>query len=429
MALCAELRDTSSDDIEVGAERSWLRTSTCAQIAVRPKATMQDEAWHEEQQHFQAVLQAWSDYLPYSVRSIPLIQLHMNNARRQSLYALPQAHQALLQGLHAPVPGPMEGKPAQRGFRAKLYEIDDRIRRNADVLEQMAHFCHSFLGILDESHQAASGPTNKVSERDQDRVRTAIKQMARDWGAQGTAERERVYQPIVEAVLRRRPPSEGRPPRVLVPGAGLGRLAFDFAQQGYCTQGNEFSYFMLIPAHFLLNCTQTVHEHTLFPYIHSGSNWHTSADMLQPVRVPDVLPSVLDENTDFSMVAGEFVEVYAKEEERGAWDVVATCFFIDTAKNILRYLEVINAVLPVGGLWVNAGPLLWHFEHDPDASVELTLEEVLELLPHFGFEMEEQRTLEPQTYTGIPNSMLSHLYTPVFWVCRKVRDHTMAPAV
>lgn len=357
------------------------------------------------------------------------MQLHANNARRQSLYTLPHAHQALLLRIQTRVPGPSANTPEQCGFRSKLNEIDDRIRRNADVLEQMAYFCRSFLGLDASPGAAPSDAPHKVSERDQDRVRTALKQMARDWSAQGAAERARVYQPIVEAVVRRRPPSDAAPPRVLVPGAGLGRLAFDFAQQGYPTQGNEFSYFMLIPAHFLLNCTQVVQEHTLFPYIHSGSNWHTAGDMLQAVHVPDVLPSTLDENTDFSMVAGEFVEVYSKAEERGAWDVVATCFFIDTAKNVLRYLEVINAVLPIGGLWVNAGPLLWHFEHDAEASIELTLEELLELLPLMGFEIEEHHTLEPQTYTGQPHSMLRHEYAPAFWVCRKVRDQAMAPAV
>ena len=41
--------------------------------------------------------------------------------------------------------------------------------------------------------------------------------------------------------------------RVLVPGAGLGRLAFDIAQQGFCCQGNEFSFYMLFTAHFILN--------------------------------------------------------------------------------------------------------------------------------------------------------------------------------
>ena len=40
---------------------------------------------------------------------------------------------------------------------------------------------------------------------------------------------------------------------VLVPGAGLGRLAFDIAQHGYCCQGNEFSVFMLLGSNFILN--------------------------------------------------------------------------------------------------------------------------------------------------------------------------------
>ncbi len=37
-----------------------------------------------------------------------------------------------------------------------------------------------------------------------------------------------------------------RPPRVLVPGAGLARLCVEVAALGYEAQGNEFSYFMLL---------------------------------------------------------------------------------------------------------------------------------------------------------------------------------------
>jgi hypothetical protein len=33
-------------------------------------------------------------------------------------------------------------------------------------------------------------------------------------------------------------------------------------------------------------------------------------------------------------------EVYSAPDQAGAWDCVATCFFIDTAHNVLRYLEV-----------------------------------------------------------------------------------------
>ena len=40
---------------------------------------------------------------------------------------------------------------------------------------------------------------------------------------------------------------------ILVPGAGLGRLAFELAKCGYTCQGNEFSMFMLLASNFILN--------------------------------------------------------------------------------------------------------------------------------------------------------------------------------
>ncbi len=41
--------------------------------------------------------------------------------------------------------------------------------------------------------------------------------------------------------------------QVLVPGAGLGRLAFEIARRGFNCQGNEFSLFMLFASNFVLN--------------------------------------------------------------------------------------------------------------------------------------------------------------------------------
>lgn len=345
---------------------------------------------------------------------------------------MPHEHQAILQRLNTHVPGPPGKTLALAGYRDKLNEVDDRIRRNADVLSSMAHFCHSFLGILEDNEEIVprkSQPSHSVSDHDQDRVRTVLRQLSRDWSAEGAEERALAYDPIIQAVEARVPTSPENRKSVLIPGSGLGRLAFEFAMRGYISQGNEFSYFMLIPAHFILNCTHHVCEHDLFPYIHGHSNWRTADDMLQCVQVPDVLPSELPNGANFSMVAGEFVEVYAKAEERARWDVVATCYFIDTSKNLLRYLEVINAVLPVGGVWVNAGPLLWHFEHDKIPTLEFTLDEVLALVEACGFVIEEQKSLPAQTYTGIPHSMLVHHYVPAFWVCRKVRDHPIAPSV
>jgi carnosine N-methyltransferase len=70
----------------------------------------------------------------------------------------------------------------------------------------------------------------------------------------------------------------------------------------------------------------------------------------------------------------------------GDWDVVATCFFIDTAKNIIQYLEIIHKILKPGGTWINIGPLLYHFENTPgENSIELSLEDVKAVAEKIGF--------------------------------------------
>ena len=38
-----------------------------------------------------------------------------------------------------------------------------------------------------------------------------------------------------------------------------------------------------------------------------------------------------------------------------SWDCVASCFFLDTAPNVIRYLERIYHILKPGGYWINFG--------------------------------------------------------------------------
>ena len=71
------------------------------------------------------------------------------------------------------------------------------------------------------------------------------------------------------------------------------------------------------------------------------------------------------------------------------WDVVVTCYFIDTAHNIVEYLQMIYKILKKGGLWVNIGPLLYHYAEMPgEMSIELTWEEVVKVAKKIGFSIE-----------------------------------------
>ena len=68
--------------------------------------------------------------------------------------------------------------------------------------------------------------------------RYVLKNLTRDWSAEGSPERAQSYGRIMAAAERclGRPQPGQPPPRVLVPGAGLGRLCVDLASLGYEAQ-------------------------------------------------------------------------------------------------------------------------------------------------------------------------------------------------
>lgn len=109
--------------------------------------------------------------------------------------------------------------------------------------------------------------------------------------------------------------------------------------------------------------------------------------------------------------------------QEGAWDAVVTCFFIDTAHNIVEYLEVISRALKPGGVWINLGPLLYHFAAETtyspeEMSLELSLEDVKKVAANLGLILEKERMIET-TYAADCLSMMQNRYTAVFWTMVK----------
>jgi carnosine N-methyltransferase len=152
-------------------------------------------------------------------------------------------------------------------------------------------------------------------------MRSTLKLFVRDWAAEvsfilkkGAVERDKCYLPILDEFKKYFPnpvKENGSLYSVLLPGAGLGRLVYEFAKLGYKSQGNEFSYFMLLSSNFILNCTTNNEQYEIQPMIHSYSNLFWENSPLKSFKIPDECPALfLTENSDMSMVAGEFVEAY-----------------------------------------------------------------------------------------------------------------------
>lgn len=258
---------------------------------------------------------------------------------------------------------------------------------------------------------------------DVDKVRCIIRNIVRDWASEGQKERDQCYKPILHELQNLFPHrSKESPPTCLVPGAGLGRLALEISCLGFICQGNEFSYYMMICSSFILNHAQTAEDWTIYPWIHSNCNSLSDSDQLRPVSIPDIHPASVGTTEGFSMCGGDFVEVYSDPNQVEAWDAVVTCFFLDTAHNIVEYIDIISRILKEGGVWINLGPLLYHFAdmygQEDEMSIELSLEDVKKVALHYGFEFEQSSTIET-TYTTNPRSMMQNRYYAAFWTMRK----------
>lgn len=256
-----------------------------------------------------------------------------------------------------------------------------------------------------------------------EKVNSVLRQIGRDWSSVGEQERAQCYQPIIDEIRRQFPAKANTRRsdiRVLVPGAGLGRLAFEIARLGYTCQGNEFALFMLFASNFVLNKCPGVNIYRIYPWCNSHCNNLRAADQSSLVCFPDVNPSSLPPDSNLSMAAGDFLEIYTEAQQ---WHCVATCFFIDCANNIVQFIEAIYHILKPGGVWINLGPLLYHFaDIVGENSIEPPYEHIKSIILSVGFQLEMEQNDVDTAYCQNRQSMLHWSYNSVFFVCRKPSD-------
>ncbi|KAI9833981.1 MAG: hypothetical protein M1826_005886 [Phylliscum demangeonii] len=462
-----------------------------------------------------------------------LAHFNVTHARLQSFHALPAEHWEMLA---AP----------PFSYLDTFHAVDDAIEANGALT---AALLRRGLATFDlpadpaaagarRGHRPPGDWRRPCGPKAMGKAHGLFRQLFREWSAEGAAEREAAYDPVLAALAeafpvpgrgRGRRPGSGpgsRRPRheiqVLVPGAGLGRLVFEICLAGFDVEGNECSFHDLLTSSYILNEVAPRQQHTIYPWAFTFANWWRRPDQLQCVRVPDVHPGTAlrqadldaaaaveadvaanealdpaaapaaaarvaaaangsadatadaaddDDGNDVGvptavvpaakrlrMTATDFLLAYGDGHAAGRRDAVCTVFFIDTAPNFLRYIETVRHCLKPGGLWINVGPLFWHYraddpganlperdgDHDragygagsgsgmePDdgrprgiaepGMVELTNEEVLWLLERHGFAIEKRAVGDSlTTYTGSPLTMYQCRYQLSIWIARKL---------
>ncbi|CAO1599476.1 hypothetical protein XANCAGTX0491_003200 [Xanthoria calcicola] len=399
-------------------EESWRSAST----AVQDK---------EERKILFATLDSFRQYRRVA-------HFNVTHRRRQNFYALPSSEWQLLSG--PPI-----------NFLETLEHVDDAIDANADVAAEILKIGLESFGLETELGVDPIHWHGEAKSLDMDKARSTVRQFYRDWSSEGAGERQTSYGPVLRDIDAAFTNVANKGDiKVLVPGAGLGRLLFELCKQGYDVEGNEISYHQLIASNWILNHCDEAEQYTLFPFASEFSNIISRADQLKRVKIPDVhvATALADSHVAgrksirerMKMTAADFTELYCNAKNRGVFQAVATVFFLDTAQDVMRYIKTVHHCLEPGGIWSNNGPLLWHWtspneqtaKNVPDeqladqvnqGSIELSVEEVLKLVGSMGFEVDDRGIKDEASASGYiqnPNSMLQNSYRTSHWLARKI---------
>lgn len=302
-------------------------------------------------------------------------------------------------------------------YNKKINRLNSTARQNyAFLLKIIFEYSYMFK-FYKKDNEILIEPLN-VSAKDIIKLRSTLKLFVREWAEEGKPERENCHMRIVNELIAHFPHPNGQ--KVLVPGAGLGRLVFELCKAGFSSQGNEFSYFMLLSSNFILNKTSVAKEFRIYPNIHTFSNVYSEEGPYKEYKIPDVCLAEELSGTkgDMSMIAGEFVEVYSNKIE--SFNAVATSFFLDTANNVISYIDTIHKILKVNGVWVNFGPLLYHYSEMPnEVSIELSWEEIKQIMTNkFKFKITKEEFVDAE-YSSAGSSMLRSVYNCIFFTAVK----------
>eukprot|EP00980_Cylindrotheca_fusiformis_P026421 scaffold16140_cov212-Cylindrotheca_fusiformis.AAC.2 len=385
---------------------------------------------NEEKNHFDDVTRSFRQHATFAMSQ------WANQQYR--LHALPESMRDVL-------PNTLKQGTPEFNLRSSQY-------KDAAIKNQFCLDCILRHAGVPHSQQITSMP-KIASDEHISKVSSVLKSLARDWSTDGRVERDMAYKPLLSQVERYIPITGGSSsskPSVCVPGAGVGRLAFELTKLGYSVQGNEFSLHMLLASDFILNGGIATPNRPLeiSPWLMESRNLHSPADQCRIVKVPDVDPLDIMNTDDgaaepqFSMAAGDFQSIYSNPREAGQWDCVCSCFFLDACPNIVESIQLIHKMLKPGGYLMNFGPLLYHWSGPamrPDdlsveayqnrcsyldprylSSVDLSYEDVIEIVRKIGFEIVEEQVGVKSLYTADRRSMQNMVYRCVNFVARKL---------
>ncbi|RCK64112.1 hypothetical protein Cantr_10530 [Candida viswanathii] len=270
------------------------------------------------------------------------------------------------------------------GYADKLKKIDAAISANYKFINDVANYTVDKYGIsaldfelLDESKKKSTTSSSNY------RVIEALGHYTRDWHPDNVGlELLPIYEYIALQLSALIPYESQKETCVVFPGSGLGRLAHEFAGWGFLSVHSiEFSGLM----NAFVDYNYAGHrkeEYVIHPYVHTCSDFYSTESQLRTFEIKPLG----SQPKNLHLYQGDFRDFEIPDRDSYKNIVVVTAFFIDTAENLMDYLDKIQKlVMPNGkvqrGYWVNVGPL----KYGSAAQVELNADELKQIRHNLGW--------------------------------------------
>ncbi|KAG8424070.1 hypothetical protein J3459_007996 [Metarhizium acridum] len=275
-------------------------------------------------------------------------------------------------------------------YSSKFKAVEQKLATNQHVCDDIVHAAMEFYNVgMKELRGHMADREAEGKHADKISVSQSLKHIVRDWASEGSNERNATFA-CLAGTLRRLFPDRNlleEHVRILLPGAGLGRLGHDIGQLGrFDVTVNEWSMYMNAVYRFI-EAQNTPLSQSVHPFVDGWSHHVSNDNMNRAVPFPDVPV----DSSRVLMVEGDFTTEF--KNQSAYYDVVLTYFFIDTARNLMSYFDTISHVLKKGGIWINLGPLLY----GTSPLVQLSLEDIIAVAKDMGFQF-----LETDAFCGEP---------------------------
>lgn len=302
-------------------------------------------------------------------------------------------------------------------FGDYLHHIMNSIEANQELLQDILKLAQQQLKRLDLE------PDRKTFLHDFARLEELFLQISREWSSEGATVRQASFEPILEDLMNLYPVDQRPNTKVLIPGSGLSRLAFDAACQTFDCTVNEQSMLNLFTANLILNKCTRINNYRVYPWIHNLNNKLEAGGTTRPVAFPDIDPTIRPDHFRFQVIPGDFQGFLTRRPDlEGHFDCVLTSFVLDSSHNVMDMVEVIGKCLKPKGKWINFGPLNYAYAKYPgEMSLELSWDLLREVIKASKFKFVKEDTHRICPYVSDQNSMSLVNFKCIYFIVEKTR--------